>query len=184
MILNAYSEIGTNLRLCLRPDSIGSRKERGWNWTWEPVVSTIERLVVSLKVSKKDSQRVVLRQTTLLPAIAGLPSLLTLLFAPRAELRCNADRSRLTGALCGLGGDKDLKAYDADNDMELVFDTEITVEVILLLYLFCLVFLSCFVVFFVLMFSFKFCQLSFSLLELDLPSYSWFLLLLPFPFFI
>ena len=92
-------------------------------------------------------------------------------------------RVGLVGAR-GHTGRELLRLIAGRDDMELVFDTEITVEVILLLYLFCLVFLSCFVVFFVLMFSFKFCQLSFSLLELDLPSYSWFLLLLPFPFFI
>ena len=43
------------------------------------------------------------RETTLLPSIPGLLSLLVLTFTPKAELRIDKGRRRYTGALCGLG---------------------------------------------------------------------------------
>ena len=74
--------------------------------------------------------RVTVRHTTLLPAIHGLPALLTLLFAPRVELRANESYTRLTGALCGLGFDseRNIPIYQ-EHDMEIAFDTDITINV-------------------------------------------------------
>lgn len=43
------------------------------------------------------------RETTLLPSIPGLLSLLVLTFTPKAEFRIDKGRRRYTGALCGLG---------------------------------------------------------------------------------
>lgn len=74
--------------------------------------------------------RVTARSTTLLPNIAGLPAILTLLFAPRAEFRADANRTRLTGALCGLGYDKVRRqSFYPEHDMELAFDSEIALPV-------------------------------------------------------
>ena len=68
--------------------------------------------------------------TTLLPNIAGLPAILTLIFAPRAEFRADANRTRLTGAICGLGYDrKRNQSFYPEHDMELAFDSEIGLPV-------------------------------------------------------
>jgi len=70
------------------------------------------------------------RSTTLLPNIPGLPAILTLLFAPRAEFRANKDNTRLTGAVCGLGYDRERQqSFYPEHDMELVFDSEIGLPV-------------------------------------------------------
>ena len=78
-----------------------------------------------------NSNRVVARSTTLLPNIPGLASILTLLFAPRAEFRANADRTRLTGAICGLGYDRErnCQSFYPEHDMEIAFDTDIDLNV-------------------------------------------------------
>lgn len=61
----------------------------------------------------------------MLPNIYGLPALLTLLFAPRAEYRCDTGRTRLTGAVCGLGFDKKKRcSIYPEHDMEIEFDAE------------------------------------------------------------
>lgn len=73
---------------------------------------------------------VLLRNTTMLPNIPGLPALLTLIFTPRAEYRTNERRTRLTGALCGLGFDPETnRSFYPEHDMEIAFDTEITLNV-------------------------------------------------------
>jgi ATP-dependent RNA helicase TDRD9 len=75
--------------------------------------------------------KVVVRGTTLMPNIHGLPSLLTLLFAPRAEFRSDEKRTRLIGAICGLGYDAQRdQSICPDHDMEIAFDKEIDNEVI------------------------------------------------------
>ena len=51
--------------------------------------------------------RVSVGHATLVPAIHWLPALLTLLFAPRVELRADGQCARFTGALCGLGFDSE-----------------------------------------------------------------------------
>ena len=71
------------------------------------------------------------RSTTLLPNIPGLPAVLTLLFAPRAEFRTDSKRTRLIGAICGLGYDwrKESQSLYQEHDMEVYFDTEIDCHV-------------------------------------------------------
>ena len=53
--------------------------------------------------------KVIVGGTTLMPNIHGLTSLLTLIFCPWAEIRSDEKRTRLTGAICGLGYDTDRK---------------------------------------------------------------------------
>ena len=74
--------------------------------------------------------RVTIRGTTFMPNIHGLPALLTLIFAPRVEFRSNEGRTRLNGAICGLGYDARLdQAVCPERDMEIAFDKEIDYEV-------------------------------------------------------
>ena len=77
--------------------------------------------------TRLNSSHVVARSTTLLPNIPGLASILTLLFTPRAEFHTDATRTRLTGAICGLGYDRERNCQSLypEHDMEIVFDTEI-----------------------------------------------------------
>lgn len=88
-----------------------------------------ERLLVAGTVNQSaDGTNLSLRHTTLMPNIHGLASIICLLFAPCVELRTDLKRSRLTGALCGLGVDGFEDPIYAENDMEIVFDTEITLD--------------------------------------------------------
>ncbi|KAK2567406.1 ATP-dependent RNA helicase TDRD9 [Acropora cervicornis] len=68
-----------------------------------------------------------LRDTTLMPNIHGLLSIVSLLFAPCAELRTDPEKRQYTGALVGLGYDP-ITGYALlpDHDSELVFEVEIT----------------------------------------------------------
>jgi ATP-dependent RNA helicase TDRD9 len=64
-----------------------------------------------------------------MPKIRGLTSLLCLLFTPTCEVRLSPNRKYFTGALCGLGCDKNTKQpYYIDNDIECTFDTKIGFE--------------------------------------------------------
>ncbi len=90
-----------------------------------------ERVLVAGQVgTKMDRKSVIVRSTTLLPNIPGLPAILTLLFAPRAEFRADDDRKCLTGAICGLGYDKERsQSFYPEHDMEIGFDAEIGLTV-------------------------------------------------------
>ncbi|XP_067013969.2 probable ATP-dependent RNA helicase spindle-E [Anabrus simplex] len=92
-----------------------------------------ERLMVAACVGQNSQgDRLTLRHTTLMPNIHGLPALISLIFAPTIELRVNDTRSHYTGALCGLGVDPETgHALLPDHDMEITFDTEITLDDIL-----------------------------------------------------
>lgn len=67
--------------------------------------------------------------TTLMPNIHGLPALLSLLFAPCAELRCDIDYQHYTGALCGLGYDLQTEEpLYPEHDIEMTFDTSFSTD--------------------------------------------------------
>ncbi|XP_056021255.1 ATP-dependent RNA helicase TDRD9-like isoform X2 [Ostrea edulis] len=69
------------------------------------------------------------RNTTVMPLIPGLPALVSLLFAPIAELRVDQRKENYIGAICGLGLDRFCgESAMPDHDMEVAFDTEITLE--------------------------------------------------------
>ncbi|KAJ9575274.1 hypothetical protein L9F63_025774, partial [Diploptera punctata] len=89
-----------------------------------------DRLLVAAYVGQNSQgDRLTLRHTTLMPNIHGLASLIPLIFAPRIELRVNDKRTKLVGALCGLDGMNIQKIqYFQNMDMEVSFDTEITIE--------------------------------------------------------
>ncbi|GIX99928.1 ATP-dependent RNA helicase TDRD9 [Caerostris darwini] len=75
------------------------------------------------------NSELILRSTTLMPKIRGLPSLICLLFAPYVEFRTNKERTSYTGALCGLGCNPETgESVYPDHDIELSFDTEITLD--------------------------------------------------------
>ncbi|KAK3926135.1 putative ATP-dependent RNA helicase spindle-E [Frankliniella fusca] len=89
-----------------------------------------ERLLVAGFVASNSSgSKLTLGHTTLMPHIPGLSALMCLLFSPCIELRRSQDRKRYTGALCGLGFDRLTgEAHFPENDMEIIFDCEITLD--------------------------------------------------------
>ncbi|KAJ7345223.1 hypothetical protein JRQ81_001173, partial [Phrynocephalus forsythii] len=89
-----------------------------------------EHLLVAASISVNSTgSTVLLRETSLLPHIPGLPALLTMLFAPVIELRVDEKRKRYIGVLCGLGWNNTLgMPVFQDHDMELSFDVQIDVD--------------------------------------------------------
>uniref|UniRef100_A0A1B6DS36 Probable ATP-dependent RNA helicase spindle-E n=1 Tax=Clastoptera arizonana TaxID=38151 RepID=A0A1B6DS36_9HEMI len=88
-----------------------------------------ERLLVAGNVGINEAgNQLNLRNTTLLPNIHGLSAILSMLFAPRVELRRNDRKSKLIGALCGLGTDNEGVPLFPGNDMEVVFDCEFSIK--------------------------------------------------------
>ncbi|XP_011646835.1 LOW QUALITY PROTEIN: probable ATP-dependent RNA helicase spindle-E, partial [Pogonomyrmex barbatus] len=90
-----------------------------------------ERLLIAQSVTQSNNNNtLILRNTTYLPNIPGLAALLTLIFTPRMELRCNSRRTYYTGALCGLGpiDNCNKRAIFPDHDIEIQFDIEITMD--------------------------------------------------------
>lgn len=86
------------------------------------------RLVIAASVTQNaGTNRLTLRNTTIMPNIHGLSSLVCLIFAPRVELRVDTERRQLTGAVCGLGFEPESgAAFFPENDLEVLFDTKIT----------------------------------------------------------
>lgn len=83
-------------------------------------------LIIAHKIDTDEKKSdLVLYNTSLFPKKAGLVSLCTMLFAPTVELRADKKNKNYSGALCGLGYDRQLKrALFVENDIELVFDVK------------------------------------------------------------
>ncbi|XP_041827179.1 ATP-dependent RNA helicase TDRD9 [Melanotaenia boesemani] len=89
-----------------------------------------QRMLVAGYVSVNSSgERLLLRDTSIMPGIPGLPALVTMLFTPIMELRTNEERTCYTGALCGLGfNSQTQEAILTEHDIELAFDVKFDVE--------------------------------------------------------
>lgn len=92
-----------------------------------------DRLLVAGYVGESPSgKNLNLRETTLMPNLPGLTSLLSLMFCPRMELRRTETKGDYVGALCGLGiyprksDDEPAIPLFKEHDMEINFDVEIT----------------------------------------------------------
>ncbi|XP_021956127.1 ATP-dependent RNA helicase TDRD9 [Folsomia candida] len=75
------------------------------------------------------SGNILARETTIMPPVPGLLSLLTMLFAPKIEFRLDPDQTRYTGCVSGLGTDPlETNSVYPDHDMEVIFDVNIDNE--------------------------------------------------------
>ncbi|KAM7164885.1 ATP-dependent RNA helicase TDRD9 isoform 2-T2 [Macrochelys suwanniensis] len=85
-----------------------------------------QKMLVAASVSVNGTgSTVLLRETSLMPPIPGLPALFSMLFAPVIEL---SGRS-FTGVLCGLGWNQSLGTpLLPEHDMELAFDVQFGVD--------------------------------------------------------
>ncbi|XP_043930431.1 ATP-dependent RNA helicase TDRD9 [Protopterus annectens] len=94
---------------------------------------TQQRILIAASVSVNASgSSLLLRETTFMPNISGLPALICMVFAPAIELRTNSARTRYTGVLCGLGWNPASHSpVLAEHDIELPFDVVMEVDDIL-----------------------------------------------------
>nr|XP_056707227.1 ATP-dependent RNA helicase TDRD9 [Euleptes europaea] len=91
---------------------------------------SFQQMLVAASISVNSTgSTMVLRDTSLMPHIPGLPALLSMLFAPVIDLRVDESRRRYTGVLCGLGWNHALGTpIFQDHDMELAFDVQINAD--------------------------------------------------------
>ncbi|XP_032882942.1 ATP-dependent RNA helicase TDRD9 [Amblyraja radiata] len=89
-----------------------------------------QRILIGASVSVNTSgSTIIVRETTLMPDIHGLPALICMIFAPVIELRTNRLRNIYTGALCGLGWNPISSAPSLEgHDLEVVFDVHFDVN--------------------------------------------------------
>ncbi|KAG8222127.1 hypothetical protein J437_LFUL002124 [Ladona fulva] len=126
LIENSNDEISINQKMI----DLGFAERAEESYLSKVIKSACFRLLVAGCVGQNpQGSRLTLRHTTLMPNIHGLPALMALIFAPQVELRTNPEKTKLTGALCGLGCDPETRvSLFPDHDMEITFDTEITIE--------------------------------------------------------
>ncbi|XP_064420872.1 ATP-dependent RNA helicase TDRD9 [Latimeria chalumnae] len=96
----------------------------------DAVENQCQRILVAASVSVNASgSAMLLRDTTLMPDVHGLPALICMLFAPILELRTDRKATRFTGALCGLGWNPATNSpLLEDHDIELAFEKQFEVD--------------------------------------------------------
>ncbi|KAA0718071.1 ATP-dependent RNA helicase TDRD9 [Triplophysa tibetana] len=121
---HSMTKVGLFRTISIERDSINSVMVNENPQDWH------ERMLVSASVSLTASgSRIMLKETTLMPHIHGLPALITMLFTPVMELRTDEERTYFTGTLCGLGWNSVTKqAVLPEHDIELAFDVKFGIE--------------------------------------------------------
>ncbi|KAK5857404.1 hypothetical protein PBY51_010652 [Eleginops maclovinus] len=89
-----------------------------------------QRMLVAGSVSVSSTGTcIILRDTTRMPDIPGLPALITMLFTPIMELRTDEERTCYSGALCGLGWcGQNQEGVLPEHEVELTFDVKFDVD--------------------------------------------------------
>lgn len=90
------------------------------------------RMVVAASVNQAPvSNRLILRQTSIMPNIPGFPFLMALIFCPEMKPDVNDNGTQVTSILCGMGCQNRTKQpYFPAHDLVLTLDVEINEDVI------------------------------------------------------
>jgi len=100
----------------------------------EPWLDHALWMVAASVESPETSDKITIRNTSLMPSRPGLSSLCAMMFAPRVQMRRNKDKTHYTGCLIGLGCESDsiqkngrsvYLPLNGKNDMEIAFDTNV-----------------------------------------------------------
>lgn len=88
------------------------------------------RLTVAAIIHESQNKtNLILRNTTVMPNIHGLPAFMALIFCPIMEPKVLPDGSRIAQVLCGLGHEEgSSKALYPQHDIIFTLDTELTEE--------------------------------------------------------
>ncbi|XP_026807070.1 probable ATP-dependent RNA helicase spindle-E [Rhopalosiphum maidis] len=85
-----------------------------------------ERLFVAGNVCLNENDKLTLWDTTMMPNIPGMPTIICLIFSPCVEIRHNSSYTKMIGAICGLGYHPETgRPLFEENDIEITFDTVI-----------------------------------------------------------
>ncbi|XP_061600189.1 ATP-dependent RNA helicase TDRD9 [Cololabis saira] len=89
----------------------------------------LRMLVAGTLSVNSEGTSVLLKDTSIMPDIPGLPAIATMLFTPIMELRTDEETTCYTGAICGLGfNSQTQEAIPSLHDIELEFDVKFNVE--------------------------------------------------------
>lgn len=86
----------------------------------------VRKVLIAASRSKNERGKVILRQTTVMPHVIGMSSLLPLIFSPFVEMRHDKHFSRFTSILSGLGCSYDGVSYFVEHDN--VFHTDVDID--------------------------------------------------------
>lgn len=86
-------------------------------------------LVAATVTCQERSGELVARETSQMPNIPGFGALMALVFCPIAELKPDAERTRIVSVLCGLGWNRDAgRSVFAENDVRFELDVELNAD--------------------------------------------------------
>lgn len=81
-------------------------------------------VAASVSLGDKNSQKLTLRETTLMPNIKGFGPLIAMLFAPIIHLKHDQTKSRYKSFIAGLGYDKE-KNHAIFEEHDCIFDLDV-----------------------------------------------------------
>lgn len=84
----------------------------------------VKKVLIAAAKSKNDRGKISLRQTTLMPHLNGIASIIALIFSPYAQIRFDKAKTRCTSILTGLGCDYSGKSYFGEHDSLFRTDVE------------------------------------------------------------
>lgn len=87
----------------------------------------MEKYVVAASIIEKNTGKLSLGHTTLMPNIRGFGVLIAMIFSPCVEMQCNKSRTRYTSILTGLGYDsKQNRPVYEEHDVH--FDLDLNID--------------------------------------------------------
>ncbi|XP_034118566.1 probable ATP-dependent RNA helicase spindle-E [Drosophila albomicans] len=85
-----------------------------------------DQMVVAASVSDTSGDKLTARGTTLMPNIHGFTALMTMLFCPTMQIKCNKERTKYVCVLAGLGfNPKTMQSHFEEHDMVVNLDVAV-----------------------------------------------------------